>query len=261
MISSDERIRALKKIILQTAYETHEGHIPSAFSILDILYVLYHSVLNVDPKNPQLNDRDYLIVSKGHSAIGIYAILADCGFFEFDELKTFGKYKSRLGGHPDFNKVPGIEASTGSLGHGLPIAVGMAMGLGYRNDRQKVFCIVGDGELNEGSIWEALTLAGQHKLKNLTCVVDYNHSLEQSIAWGRLDKKIAEFGWDTAIVDGHDHKALYSAFTQPHERPLAIIADTIKGKGCLSMEQDPAAWHHRAPNAEELSKLLEELEK
>ena len=260
MSSCDKRITELKKIILQTAHETHEGHIPSAYSILDILYVLYHSVLNVDPRNPDKNDRDYLIVSKGHSAIGIYAILADCGFFAFDELKTFGKYNSRLGGHPDFNKVPGIEASTGSLGHGLPIAVGMAMGLGYRNDSQKVFCIIGDGELNEGSIWEAVTLAGQHKLKNLICVVDYNHSLEKSIAWGRLDKKIGEFGWDTAIVDGHDHKALYAAFTQPHERPLAIIADTIKGNGCASMEQDPAAWHHRAPSAEELPKLLEELE-
>lgn len=256
-----EQIKKLKKIILQTAHETHEGHIPSAFSILDILYVLYHSVLKVDPHNPKLKDRDYLIVSKGHSSIGIYAILADCGFFSFDELKTFGKYNSRLGGHPDFNKVPGIEASTGSLGHGLPIAVGMAMGLSYCNDNQKVFCIIGDGELNEGSIWEALTLAGQHKLKNLTCVVDYNHSLEKSIVWGRLDKKIGEFGWDTDIVDGHDHEALYATFNKPHEKPLAIIANTIKGKGCLSMEQDPAAWHHRAPNDEELFKLVEELEK
>ena len=261
MNQCEERICELKKIILQTAYETHEGHVPSAFSILDILYVLYHSVLKIDPNNPKLKDRDYLIVSKGHSAVGIYAILADCGFIGFDELKTFGKYNSRLGGHPDFNKVPGIEASTGSLGHGLPIAVGMAMGLSYRNDEQKVFCIVGDGELNEGSMWEALTLAGQHKLKNLICIVDYNHSLERSIAWGRLDKKIGEFGWDTDTVDGHDHAALYAALTQPHEKPLAIIANTIKGKGCPSMEQDPAAWHHRAPKAEELEKLLEELEK
>lgn len=260
MNQTDKRIRELKKIILQTACETHEGHIPSAFSILDILYVLYKSVLNVDPRNPKMSGRDYLIVSKGHSAIGIYAILADCGFFDFDELKTFGKYKSRLGGHPDFNKVPGVEASTGSLGHGLPIAVGMAMGLSYRNDKQKVFCVIGDGELNEGSMWEAVTLAGEHRLKNLTCIVDYNHSLEKSIAWGRLDKKFAEFGWDTDIIDGHDHKELYAAFTQEHSKPLAVIANTVKGKGCPTMEKDSAAWHHRAPNAQELEKLLEELE-
>ena len=260
MNQRNERILELKKFILQTAHETHEGHIPSAFSIMDILYVLYHSVLNVNPHNPEMSDRDYLIVSKGHSAIGIYAILADCGFFTFDELKTFGKYKSRFGGHPDLNKVPGIEASTGSLGHGLPIAVGMAMGLNCRQSNQKIFCIVGDGELNEGSMWEAVTFAGQHKLNNLVCIVDYNHSLEKSVAWGRIDKKIAEFNWDTAIVDGHDHRALYAAFTKPHEKPLAIIANTIKGNGCPTMEKDPSAWHHRAPNAEELQKFLEELE-
>ncbi len=259
MNHSEQKICELKKYILQISHDTHEGHVPSAFSVLDILYVLYHEVLNIDPHNPKKSDRDYLIVSKGHSAVGIYAILADCGFFDMEELKTFGKFKSRLGGHPDLNKVPGIEASTGSLGHGFPIAAGIAMGVGYKNSAQKVFCIVGDGELNEGSVWETFALAGEHQLKNFVAIIDYNHSLDRSIRWGNLENKISEFGWDTAVVDGHNHAELLKIFTKQHDKPLAVIANTIKGKGCATMEKDPAAWHHRAPNDAELQQLMEEL--
>lgn len=256
-----EKIRDLKKLILQTAYKTREGHIPSAFSILDILYVLYNSILNVDPKLPNKADRDYLIVSKGHSAIGLYAVLADRGFFSVDELKTFGRYKSRLGGHPDFNKVPGVEASTGSLGHGFPMSVGMAMGIGYRNDNQRVFCIIGDGELNEGSMWEAFAVAGQHRLKNLVSIVDYNHSLDRSITWGDIGEKIGAFGWDTAVVDGHDHRALRDVLSRKHDRPFAVVANTVKGKGCATMERDPSAWHHKFPTEADLQILMEEISK
>jgi len=257
---AEKKIKSLKRIILETAHKTKEGHIPSAFSILDILYVLYDSVLNVDPKNPEKTDRDYLLVSKGHSAVGLYAVLADRGFFPMSELDTFGHFNSRLGGHPDRNKIPGVEASTGSLGHGLPIAVGIAMGLGYRNEQQRVFCIIGDGELNEGSMWEAILLAGEHKCKNLTCIVDYNHSIDRSILWGDLTEKFKAFGWDTLEVDGHDHAALEEAFRQSdRERPLAVIANTIKGNGCKSMENEPG-WHHRSPNEDELAQLLKELE-
>lgn len=255
-----QNVKELKKLILQVGHDTHEGHIPSAFSILDILYVLYHGILNIDPKNPKKEDRDYLIVSKGHSAVGIYAILADAGFFPKTELSTFAKFHSILGGHPDCNKVPGVEASTGSLGHGLPIAVGMAMGVSYKNDTQRVFCIIGDGEANEGSVWEAITLAGQHKLKNLICIVDYNHSLERSIAWGDLEEKFSSFGWETCSIDGHNHKELREKLSSKnHEKPFVIIANTIKGKGCPSIENNPA-WHHRAPNDEELEMLIKELE-
>lgn len=257
---AEKKTKSLKRIILETAHKTKEGHIPSAFSILDILYVLYDSVLNVDPKNPEKTDRDYLLVSKGHSAVGLYAVLADQGFFPMSELDTFGHFNSRLGGHPDRNKVPGVEASTGSLGHGLPIAVGMAMGLGYRNEQQRVFCIIGDGELNEGSMWEAILLAGEHKCNNLTCIVDYNHSIDRSIRWGDLTEKFKAFGWETLEVDGHDHMALVEAFQRnDQEKPLAVIANTIKGKGCKSMENEPG-WHHRSPNEEELAQLLKELE-
>lgn len=257
---AEKKTKSLKRIILETAHKTKEGHIPSAFSILDILYVLYDSVLNVDPKNPKKTDRDYLLVSKGHSAVGLYAVLADRGFFPMSELDTFGHFNSRLGGHPDRNKVPGVEASTGSLGHGLPIAVGIAMGLGYKNELQRVFCIIGDGELNEGSMWEAILLAGEHKCKNLTCIVDYNHSIDRSILWGDLTEKFKAFGWDTLEVDGHNHASLEEAFRRrDRERPLAVIANTIKGNGCKSMENEPG-WHHRSPNEEELVQLLKELE-
>ena len=256
---NSKKIKDMKRKILEIAYETHEGHIPSAFSILDILYVLYESILNIDPKNPNKEDRDYLIVSKGHSAIGIYTILAEKGFFLEEELGTFGKFHSKLGGHPDKNFVPGIEASTGSLGHGLPIALGIAMGLGYKNSNQRVFCVVGDGELNEGSMWEAIILAGQHKCFNLTCIVDYNHSNDRSIVWGKLEDKFREFGWNTAIIDGHNHEAIYEILNDSQtEKPLAVIANTIKGKGCKSIENNPA-WHHRSPNEEELKMLIEEL--
>ena len=257
---AEKKTKSLKRIILETAHKTKEGHIPSAFSILDILYVLYDSVLNVDPKNPEMEARDYLLVSKGHAAIGLYAVLADRGFFPVSELETFGHFNSRLGGHPDRNKVPGVEASTGSLGHGLPIAVGIAMGLGYKNELQRVFCINGDGELNEGSMWEAILLAGEHKCKNLTCIVDYNHSIDRSILWGDLTEKFKAFGWDTLEVDGHDHAELKEVFQRSdRERPLAVIANTIKGNGCKSMENEPG-WHHRSPNEEELVQLLKELE-
>jgi len=256
----ESKVKNLKRVILETAYKTKEGHIPSAFSILDILYVLYDSVLNVDPKNPEKTDRDYLLVSKGHSAVGLYAVLADRGFFPMSELDTFGHFNSRLGGHPDRNKVPGVEASTGSLGHGLPIAVGIAMGLGYKNELQRVFCIIGDGELNEGSMWEAILLAGEHKCKNLTCIVDYNHSIDRSILWGDLTEKFKAFGWDTLEVDGHNHASLEEAFRRrDRERPLAVIANTIKGNGCKSIENEPG-WHHRSPNEDELAQLLKELE-
>lgn len=255
-----QNVKELKKLILNVGHDTHEGHIPSAFSILDILYVLYNGILNVDPSNPKKEDRDYLIVGKGHSAIGIYAVLADKGFFPKTELRTFGKFNSILGGHPDYNKVPGVEASTGSLGHGLPIAVGMAMGLSYKNNSQRVYCIIGDGETNEGSVWEAITLAGQHKLSNLTCIFDYNHSLEKSISWGVMEEKFRAFGWDTCNVDGHNHKELRDVLSfKTRNKPLAVIANTIKGKGCPTIENNPA-WHHRAPNDEELVMLMKELE-
>ncbi len=254
-------IAELQKMILRVSHVTREGHVPSAFSILDILYVLYHGIMNVAPGEPQKEDRDYLVVSKGHSAIGLYAVLADAGFFPMEELDTFAMLHSRLGGHPDFNKVPGVEASTGSLGHGFPIAVGMAMGLQMKGKGQRIFCILGDGEANEGSVWEAVILAGQHKLRDLTCIFDGNHSIDRSIQWGNMAEKFEAFGWEAVQVDGHDHDALREVLSKPaYGRPRAVIARTVKGHGCKTMEEDPFAWHHRAPNDEELERMLKEID-
>ena len=259
MKNVDSIMKEMKKQILQVSYENQEGHIPSAFSILDLLYVLYHEVMDIDPKQPDKEKRDRLIISKGHASLGIYA-MAEAGYIDKSEIQTFGKFNSRLGGHPDRNKVPGIEASTGSLGHGLPIAVGMAMGLKFKETNERVFTIIGDGEANEGSIWEAVMLAAQHQLSNLICILDYNHSGDRAVDLGDMKAKFIDFGWEAYTVNGHDHEALKKVLSiRPKNKPLAIIAETIKGYGCKTLENNPA-WHHRSPNKEELEQLVKEVE-
>lgn len=253
------KMKDLKKFIAQVSFERQEGHIPSAYSILDILYVLYRDVMDIDPHYPDKEVRDRLIVSKGHSSLGIYTILGDRGFFELDEVRTFGAYLSRMGGHPDFHKVPGIEVSTGSLGHGLPLGVGMAMGLGFKKTKEHIYVIVGDGELNEGTNWEAIMVAKEQKLSNLTCIFDYNHSSDRAVDFEDLEAKLREFGWHCISVDGHDHSKLKEVLLTRSDRPIAIVANTIKGYGCKLMENNPA-WHHRSPNAKELEEILEDID-
>ena len=258
MNRSIKKIKELKKNILKVSLAAGEGHIPSAFSILDILWILYDKILQINPTNPDVDARDRLIVSKGHSSLGLYAVLAEKGFFPISNLADFCKFDSFLGGHPDRNKVPGVEASTGSLGHGLPMAVGVALGLKIKNINSKVFTIIGDGECNEGSIWESLLLAAHHNLSNLTCIVDYNRSTDRALKIDNLSKKFTAFGWKTRVIDGHDHTEIYKAFKTKDSRPRAIIAKTIKGYGCKTMENNPA-WHHKSPTKEELTILLNEL--
>ena len=176
-----------------------------------------------------------------------------------EELARFSTLESRLGGHPDHNKVPGIEASTGSLGHGLPFGVGVAMALRIRNVDRRVFVIVGDAECNEGSIWEAVLLAAHHKLSNLTCIVDYNHSTDRALNMGDMAAKFAAFGWGATTINGHDHAAIEAALlTRDPQKPTAVIAETIKGYGVKQMENNPA-WHHRSPSKEELEAMFQEL--
>ena len=247
-----------RQIVLATT-AAKEGHIASALSILDILWVLYHRVLRLDPANPASDARDRFILSKGHGSLALYALLADKGFFPAADLEGFATMGSRLGGHPDSNKVPGVEASTGSLGHGLAYSVGVALALRVRKVDRRVFVLVGDGECNEGSIWEAVLLAAHHGLSNLTCIVDYNHSTDRALRLGDIAQKFSAFGWEARTVNGHDQEALYQALTHPDaSRPVAVVAETIKGYGCKAMEHNPA-WHHKAPNKEELAALLEEL--
>ncbi len=248
----------MKRQIILAAANAGEGHIPSALSILDILWVLYDQVLRYDPKDPESDDRDRFILSKGHGALALYAVLAAKGFFPASELDRFAAFDSPLGGHPDRNKVPGVEASTGSLGHGLPMGVGMALGMRIRGIDRRVFVLVGDGECNEGSIWEAALLAAHHKLGNLTCIVDYNRSTDRALWLGDLAAKFRAFGWAADSIDGHNQDAIQRTLRLQHFEPTAIIAKTIKGYGCPQMENNPA-WHHRVPTSDELPAILEGL--
>ena len=252
-------LREQRRTIIETAAAAGEGHIPSALSILDILWVLYDGVLDIDPADPDAKSRDRFILSKGHGCLALYAVLAGKGFFPHAALASFGKYDSPFGGHPDCRKLAGVEASTGSLGHGFPIAVGCALGLRIRGLPARVFCLIGDGEANEGSVWEAAMVAAHHRLHNLTCVVDGNHSTDRALELGDIGAKFAAFGWAVREVDGHDHAALRRAFARDGSgKPLSIIAHTVKGYGCTSMENEPA-WHHRAPARAELAELLQSL--
>ncbi len=259
MKETQNLINKLKRQIVLATMAVGEGHIASAFSILDILWVLYDRVLRIDPKSPKKDERDRFILSKGHGSLALYATLAEKDFFPASELDRFAVFDSPLGGHPDCNKVPGIEASTGSLGHGLPMAVGMALGMNIRKLKKRVFVLVGDQECNEGSIWESALLAAHHRLSNLTCIVDYNHSTDRSLLLGDIAAKFKAFGWATVTINGHDHEAIYKTVIQTElDCPSAIVAETVKGFGCKQMENNPA-WHHRVPTLEELPNILEEL--
>lgn len=246
----------LRRRILQTASDAGEGHIPSALSVLDILWVLYDQILKIDPLDPTSDDRDRFVLSKGHASLGLYAVLAEKNFIPASELKTFGKYKSRLGGHPDTTKIPGVEASTGSLGHGFPMAVGMALALKIRKSAARVFVLIGDGEANEGTVWESCLLAAHHKLSNLVCIVDYNHSTDRALQMGNFVEKFQSFGWAGEIVSGHDQNQLAESFLHVGDVPRVVVAETIKGFGVSSLENNPE-WHHRVPKASELPALLE----
>ena len=251
-------LKKLKQIIVNASAKSGEGHIPSAFSVLDILWVLYDKILKIDPKNPRAHDRDFFILSKGHASLGLYAVLAEKGFFSLSELENFGKFNSMLGGHPDRNKIPGVEASTGSLGHGFPISIGVALGLKIKKMDNKVFVLIGDGECNEGTVWESALLASHHNLSNLCCIVDYNHSTDRALEMGDIAEKFKSFGWNTCVINGHNHEEIYNALIKKSDKPKAIIANTIKGYGAKIMENNPA-WHHKSPSPEEFDILLEEL--
>jgi transketolase len=240
------------------------GHVGGDLSVLDILTTLVFAVLRVDPEKPDWDDRDRLVLSKGHTAGALYTTLAAAGFFTSDELTTFAGPLSALNGHPNRVKVPGVETNTGPLGHGLPVGVGMAIaGRLAASDRQ-VYVVLGDGELQEGSNWEAAMTAGHRRLANLTAVVDRNRlqqgaRTEDTAGLDPLDAKWKAFGWDVAEIDGHDHLALLEAFTAPRgELPLCVIANTTKGKGVSFME-DRVEWHHKVPTAAQLESAVAEL--
>ncbi len=258
-MNANKELNQLRSTILVMAQKSKEGHIPSSLSILDIVWVLYTRVLNVDPKNPLLSGRDRFFLSKGHASLALYVVLAKTGFFSENELEHFAEYKSILGGHPDRLKVPGLEASTGSLGHGFPQAVGTALSLKVRGASPRVFVLIGDGESNEGTIWESALLASQYQLSNLVCILDLNHSSDRALKMGNMSAKFESFGWIVREINGHDHHEIELAMKNiSSSQPLFIIANTIKGKGIEVMESNPE-WHHKIPSISEVAKFLDDL--
>jgi transketolase len=240
------------------------GHVGGDMSVLDILTTLFFAVLRVDPSKPDWADRDRFILSKGHTAGALYTTLAAVGFFSGRELSTFAGPLSPLNGHPNRTKVPGVETNTGPLGHGLPVGVGMAVGARLAGSARHVYVVLGDGELQEGSNWEAAMTAGHRRLANMTAVVDRNRlqqgaGTEDTNALDPLEDKWRAFGWDVVTVDGHDHMALLSAFVAPRgSRPTCVIANTTKGKG-ISFMEDRVEWHHKVPDASQISLATAEL--
>lgn len=241
-----------------------QGHIGGDFSVTDILTTLFAAVLNIDPADPSWAKRDHFILSKGHCAAALYSTLAASGFFASSELATFMDPLSALNGHPNRNKVPGVETNTGPLGHGLPIGVGAAIAAKLTKTDARTFVVLGDGEMQEGSNWEALMAASHHKLDNITIVVDRNRlqqgaRTEDTNGLDPLDDKLASFGWEVREIDGHDYGQLLDAFAPSSTgKPVAIIANTTKGKG-VSFIEDRVEWHHKVPSAEQVVLALEEL--
>jgi len=266
-----EKLRRLAGSIrqrdLQVVYGAKLGHIGGEMSAIDILVTLYFAVLHVDPARPDDPERDRFILSKGHSAVALYTTLAHRGFMPLAQLATFAQPLSQLNGHPDRNKVAGVETNTGPLGHGLPVAVGAALAAKLQDCSWRVFALTGDGELQEGSNWEAAMAAAHYKLDNLTVIVDRNRLqqgdwTEQTMHLEPLADKWRAFGWAVTEVDGHNIAQLLQTFDRlPFEagKPNCIIAHTHKGQG-VSLMRDKAAWHHKVPNADELALALKELE-
>tara|TARA_Y100000746_G_scaffold163126_1_gene140560 strand:- start:394 stop:1170 length:777 start_codon:yes stop_codon:yes gene_type:complete len=249
----------IKKNILLASHKAKEGHVGSAFSILDILFVLYDSVMNYSKDNMYDEDRDFLILSKGHASLAHAAILEYKNFINNTDLMQFCSHKGILGGHLSKNKVPGVEASTGSLGHGISMSVGLALAAKIKNLSNKIYVIVGDGECNEGTFWESMLLASNHNLDNLHCIIDYNRSNDRALKLDSMEEKLKAFGWQVTTIDGHSHEEITkSLISKTQKKPIAVIANTIKGKGIKQMENNPA-WHHKAPSDEELSAMIEEL--
>lgn len=254
---NNEELNGIKKEILKACYITREGHVASSYSILDILDVLYSEVLNISPDRLNDTKRDRFVLSKGHAALGYYAILKHYGYIS-ESIETMCGYGSTMGGHPDANKVNGVEFSTGSLGHGVPMAVGTALGLKILKNDSHVYCLIGDGEINEGSIWESLLICNHHKLKNITLILDYNHSTDRAVSIDNIVCKFESFGFKTITINGHNYDEIKEALLMRCDKPVAVIANTVKGNGISEMINNPA-WHHRIPTEEELNRFLEEL--
>lgn len=258
--------RQIRKNIINQVYEAKSGHPGGSLSCTDILTVLYFNQMNINEKEPKNELRDRFVLSKGHCSAALYACLAQRNFINENELKSFRKIDGILQGHPDMNKIAGVDMTTGSLGQGLSVANGMAMASKLNHDGYRVYCLLGDGEIEEGQIWEAAMTANKYKLDNLCAILDYNGlqidgSIEDVIGLDNIEGKWESFGFNTIVVDGHNIEQLIDAFEtakKVKQRPSIIIAKTIKGKGVSFME-NKVEWHGKAPNETEYKKAIEEL--
>ncbi len=259
----------LRKVVLEMIMKSGGGHIGGDFSVMDTLVTLYFDQMNVSPENMDDVNRDYFVMSKGHSVESYYAVLAAKGFFETERvINEFSQFGSKFIGHPN-NELPGIEMNSGSLGHGLPVCVGMALACRKEGRPSRVYTVMGDGEVAEGSVWEGFMAAGHYKLGNLCAVVDRNHlqisgTTEQVMTHENLHAQIESFGWNVIeIADGNDIAQLHEAFEQAKtvtDRPTCIIANTIKGYGGGEVMENKAAWHHHVPTQEEYEQIMKALD-
>ena len=268
---SDPKVLAwlIRRNGLEMTHLSRGSHIGSIFSAAEIIAVLYTSVLRVDPENPAWPERDRMILSKGHAGSAVYSALAERGFFPVEELKTHYQDGSRLSGHVSHRGVPGVEVSTGSLGHGLAIGAGLALGAKMDGASWRTFVVLGDGECDEGEVWESALQAAQFGLDRLTAVVDYNHMqsldfVDRTLRLEPFEAKWRDFGWNAMSCDGHDTEALKDAFAWARKnegsgKPSVILAHTVKGKGVSFMENN-ILWHYRTPQGEEYEAALKELE-
>ena len=256
----------IRQGIIEAVYSAKSGHPGGSLSIAEILAVLYFNQMNIDEKNPKAKGRDRLVLSKGHTAPALYSTLALRGFFDINELKTLRNINSKLQGHPDMKNIPGVDASTGSLGQGLSIANGMALASKMDSEGVRVYCICGDGEIEEGQIWEAAMTSSHYKLDNLCVIIDNNNlqidgKVNEIMNIYPIDAKFKSFGFEVINVDGHNIPELITAFETAKKtkgKPTAIIANTIKGKGVSFMENE-ASWHGKAPNDEQYKQAMLEL--
>lgn len=258
--------KEIRKGIIEAVYSNKSGHPGGSLSIADIITVLYFKEMKIDPKNPKDENRDRLVLSKGHCAPALYSALSNRGFFDTQELQTLRNIESRLQGHPDMKKIPGVDMTTGSLGQGLSSANGMAIAGKLDNRDYRVYCILGDGEIEEGQIWEAAMASNKYKLDNLCVIVDNNNlqidgTIEEVMSSYPIDEKFRSFGFQIINIDGHNIQEIIDAFDVAKNikgKPTCIIAKTVKGNGVSFME-NMAEWHGKAPNEEQYRQAMEEL--
>jgi len=260
-----QTIKDIRLSILDMITRARSSHIGSAFSIVEILYVLYFHILRVDPANPSFADRDKFLLSKAHASSALYATLAHRGFYSLDVLDRYMLNRGTIPAHLDMTVVPGLESSAGSLGHGLSLGLGMALAAIKRKLSSKIYVLVSDGELNEGSVWEAIMLASSLGLSNLTLIVDYNKIqsfglTNEIINQSNIFNRLRSFGWEVIAVAGHDLKEIYQALSFQSSKPLAVIANTVKGCGVSFMENQ-LAWHYKSPDEKQYELAKEEINK